>query len=340
MSGATALEFASRLAWVASNQASAEERGYEILQAISEVVPFVGGELSIWDPVRLRYQPLANDGYPDHVLASLNCERALEDIRALEMASGGPMRMRDVPARYRPVFHTLNECLIPAGYREGLSMCLHTPDSRQTGILHLSVDDERQPTDAACELLAGLNVVLASVCDVTRSSRLICRLLGRGAPGVALTATGQPIPLPGLSAGTLLEAGSPLLAAATPVLAAARGPARFLWPSSEGEAWQRVTAVPCREPGVPQIVGVVTVEQAATIPYELTKREVEVLSLITLGLSNAEIGGLLVVSRRTVSTHVEHVLEKLSLGTRAAAAAVAVNEGLVLADTMVARSVD
>lgn len=39
---------------------------------------------------------------------------------------------------------------------------------------------------------------------------------------------------------------------------------------------------------------------------------------------------VLVVSRRTVSTHVEHILAKLGVASRAEAAALAIREGLRL----------
>ncbi|MEV5646760.1 LuxR C-terminal-related transcriptional regulator [Nocardia sp. NPDC052254] len=48
----------------------------------------------------------------------------------------------------------------------------------------------------------------------------------------------------------------------------------------------------------------------------LTKREREVAGLIAQGLSNREIAATLIVSRRTVDGHVEHILDKLGVGSR------------------------
>ncbi len=63
-------------------------------------------------------------------------------------------------------------------------------------------------------------------------------------------------------------------------------------------------------------------------PDPLTDREVEVLKLITRGLSNQEIADTLVVSIATVYTHVSKILDKLHLASRTQAALYALREGL------------
>jgi two-component system, NarL family, response regulator LiaR len=61
----------------------------------------------------------------------------------------------------------------------------------------------------------------------------------------------------------------------------------------------------------------------------LTRRELEVLRLIAQGHSNHEIALTLVVSERTVTSHIENILEKLHLANRTQAALYAIKEGLV-----------
>ena len=58
-------------------------------------------------------------------------------------------------------------------------------------------------------------------------------------------------------------------------------------------------------------------------PAGLTARQVEVLRLVADGLTNAEIADRLVLSVRTVDTHVAAVLAKLGVATRVEAARLA-----------------
>ena len=60
----------------------------------------------------------------------------------------------------------------------------------------------------------------------------------------------------------------------------------------------------------------------------LTEREGEVLTLVAKGLPNQEIAERLVVSERTVRTHVTNILSKLHLANRTQAALYALREGL------------
>ena len=63
---------------------------------------------------------------------------------------------------------------------------------------------------------------------------------------------------------------------------------------------------------------------------DLTPRELEVLRLLADGLTQAEIAERLVISPRTVGTHIQNLLGKLSVHSRAQAVAFAHRHGLVV----------
>jgi two-component system response regulator NreC len=62
---------------------------------------------------------------------------------------------------------------------------------------------------------------------------------------------------------------------------------------------------------------------------DLSPREVEVLRLIALGHTSAEIAAKLRLSRRTVETHRARILRKLGLRTRADLVQVALSRHLI-----------
>ena len=70
------------------------------------------------------------------------------------------------------------------------------------------------------------------------------------------------------------------------------------------------------------------VRRRAGLPSGLTAREVEVLVRLGQGRSNPEIAAELHVSRKTVSSHLEHIYAKLGVKTRTGAALFAMRHGL------------
>jgi two-component system, NarL family, response regulator LiaR len=61
----------------------------------------------------------------------------------------------------------------------------------------------------------------------------------------------------------------------------------------------------------------------------LTEREIEVVKLLAQGLSNGEIAQQLIISERTVRSHVSSILAKLHVANRTQAALYAVQQGLI-----------
>ena len=61
----------------------------------------------------------------------------------------------------------------------------------------------------------------------------------------------------------------------------------------------------------------------------LTPREVDVLALLARGHTNKEVADKLVISRKTVANHVEHIYTKIGVSNRTAAALFATKHGLL-----------
>jgi DNA-binding NarL/FixJ family response regulator len=68
---------------------------------------------------------------------------------------------------------------------------------------------------------------------------------------------------------------------------------------------------------------------ASSEPIKLTEREIEVLQFVAEGASGAAIASNLVISQKTVSSHMQRIFTKLGVHTRAQAVAVAYAAGLI-----------
>ena len=67
-----------------------------------------------------------------------------------------------------------------------------------------------------------------------------------------------------------------------------------------------------------------------SLPAGLTAREVEVLRLLTRGLSNRDIAEKLTISRKTAGSHIEHIYTKTGVRNRAGASLFAMRHGLMI----------
>jgi DNA-binding NarL/FixJ family response regulator len=73
-------------------------------------------------------------------------------------------------------------------------------------------------------------------------------------------------------------------------------------------------------------------ERPCALPYDLTGREVDVLTRVAAGDSNPQIAAALVLSVRTVTTHLEHIFTKLRCDSRTRLTTKALAEGLCRLD--------
>lgn len=64
-------------------------------------------------------------------------------------------------------------------------------------------------------------------------------------------------------------------------------------------------------------------------PWNLSEVEFEVLRYVAKGLSNAEVGRVMTIERRTVRTHLSHIYKKMSVNSHVEAVVLALRAGLV-----------
>jgi DNA-binding NarL/FixJ family response regulator len=69
--------------------------------------------------------------------------------------------------------------------------------------------------------------------------------------------------------------------------------------------------------------------QEPSNPWQLSQQELEVLRFVTKGLSNAEVGRVMEIERRTVRTHLSHIYKKMGVSSHVEAVVLALKAGIV-----------
>jgi len=321
-----AMEVVGRVAAAASEQAPQAARASAVIEELRKIIPFDAAEINTLHPVSGEVTPLASVGYEPEVLEHLHSQRFTYLMQALSLpTTGRPVRMKDLPGDPFDNW-AVGDVLVPAGYSEGLTMCLRTTDGRVTGVINLSTTSTEHPSDIAKDAISSLCSVLANMADQTQSGKWLSMLIGSGQSAVGLSNSGEPIAIPGLPDHALFQPGSELISYAHRN-ASMNSWSSFIWPQNLNDDMFRIRVMPCSGENQP-MSAVISLDVADVGP--LTHRELEVLTLAANGLSNLEIGAALQISSRTVATHIEHILDKLGAPNRAAAAARAITEGLIL----------
>ena len=171
-------------------------------------------------------------------------------------------------------------------------------------------------------LEAAVAVVTAERPDVV----LMDLNLGEGRPGgVETTATLRDLPdPPEVLVLTTYDTESDVLRA---LEAGARG--YLLKDAPPDELFAGIRATARGETVLAPSVAATLVRRTTPGAITITEREVEVLELLSRGLSNKEMARELFVSEATVKSHLSHIYTKLGVDTRAGAVAAAIERRIV-----------
>lgn len=322
--GERELKAISRIASAAASGASIEDRAEEILGELGELIPIAGAMISSVEPGSGSGRPVTSHGYPVRLVEHLNSRDYYAEViepYALP-ARGWPSRERDLPVDPLSL-RCVRDYFVPEGFLQGLISALVTTDGRYVGFVDISDCDYQHPSDAACAVVGYAAPALAAAIDPFRSARSLVSTLDDTCTAFGLVADGPPVRLQGSPDDELVGEGSKLCDSVRRLLDTQQITWAFLWPRSAG-GWYRCRVFRCRDS-----MAVVTVRELESA-YDLTARELEVLAYLVDGNSNGTIATELGVTTRTVRAHVQHILEKLDVPTRAAAVGRATREGLFL----------
>ncbi|MDP9862082.1 MULTISPECIES: LuxR C-terminal-related transcriptional regulator [Streptosporangium] len=290
------------------------------MRALREVIALEAYEFVAYDPATGRHRSLVSDGY-----ARVDGDAAEEYVRLdpyrRAMDSRVPLTM-GAPGTER----YFRRHLEPYGWRAGLTTPLFLAEGRYTGLLHLNARDPEAFSAETSTLISAVSPTLAHVTDLSR-----CVIDPVGLPpgfhAAAFDRSGTRRDVAGAPASEAVAAEPAMAELAREFIDSRELNRRGLWLDGTGR-WREVRLLRAGVGPHGAIQGAVVAERACALPYELTGREIEVITRVALGDSNPQIAAALVLSVRTVTTHLEHIFAKLGCESRTRLTTKALAEGL------------
>jgi DNA-binding CsgD family transcriptional regulator len=313
---------------VAASAAPLLERARDIVESLDRWLPVEAIWLALSDPDSNSYATVGSSGLERSVLDYLDRPSVAREIQLAELnVNQPPISVTELPVPMDDL-PTWADCLIPAGFREGLGVPLFEPGGPYVGMLSLFFSSAESPSGVLRDRLQQLAPLIALGVSPMRSLLASARLVQAATAGAVLLCDGRTHPLPGLEDDPLLVANSGVVNLARHILSTGQVYRSFMWPTQDGPhspGHVRMTVLAATD--VPPFVLGTLLMTAEGDCRGLTARELEVLGLLVDGRSNQQIAEHLVISARTVATHVEHILHKLEVPTRTLAAVRAEREG-------------
>ncbi|MEU7742570.1 LuxR C-terminal-related transcriptional regulator [Nonomuraea sp. NPDC049158] len=292
------------------------------MAALRRVVPVDAYEFVAFDPASGRHHSVVSDGH-----RRIDGDAA-EEYTGLEAYRTAMTTRAPVPMPEPGTERYFRRHLAPYGWRAGLTTPLFLAEGRYTGLLHLAAREAFPELTGS--LVAAVAPMLAHVTDLTR-----CVIDPVGLPSGFLAAAydrlGVRREVPGVARSTALWDEPAIAGLARAFIDSRELSRRGLWLDRDGR-WHEVRVLRAGVGFQGSLQGAVVAERPCSLPYELTGREVDVLTRVAAGDSNPQIAAALVLSVRTVTTHLEHIFAKLGCDSRTRLTTKALAEGLCRLD--------
>lgn len=300
----------------------------QVLAVLKSATHFDASAVLSWDPVARTHRTMAAEGYALQTLDGLGDKYSSSAEHRAVRAARLAVRIDDMPGDYRSS-ETYRTVIGPAGFDDGMTECLYTADGGYVGMLHMSAADAGTFDNNARDLVSSLSLALARMCDCSEAVPSFVARIPDDAKAALIDCDGMTWPVANLATAHAIS--HPAFASlAKRFISSRQFVARGLWPSNAG--WLSINLVRVPHPVDDRKSAALVQEQLRPLPFGLSPREVDVIQGVALGHANIRIASERSISPRTVTTHVEHILQKMGQESRAGAVGAAAREGLIRLD--------
>lgn len=296
--------------------------GREMLDVLMERLPFAASCLTSYNPVDGRHEIVASKGYDKNVAAYLKSGFVGSDPIYAYYQNKGQMqrslKWAEMPFDYY-ISHSVREVFHPAGYKEGITLCLYSRDGRYTGDLHVSSDDPRFPSSSMMtDIIQRLRIVLGNFTDILRETTNSYTGRFKNGSGCIIKRDGDVVNLPGVE--PMDEGLYNALRANLSALSPKDIPEVFMF--RHGRKWYRLFT------GEVYNDARIVLSEECKLPFDLTSRELQIIECLISGATNSEIASRTFVARSTVSKHLENIFDKLDCNSRTSVVTMALSNNL------------
>lgn len=325
---ATQRRIMSNIVSIAAENSPRKEALSAIFEELQLLCPCAAFSLSIYDPIGRRHRSILSQGYSKKNLDYLDNSYLFVDPAYQWMKrSGKPFfNWESTEFDYTQTGSAQN-FWIPSGFRGGSSNYLTSRKNLYVGNLHISTESPKYPSMEALQIIDDISPVLSAFLDAWQEPRAFLDELKPGECAFFLDYNGD---MRAVTDCHCCEMNDLHEMAKSAVSAGGRcrglGVLNQRIPTScwyaRDEIIHAVNFRNCSQ-------GILVVHKASDFPKGLTRRQAEVCSLLSLGMTSHQAAEALELSTRTIDSHVEHIFDKIGASNRIELAYFSITEGLV-----------
>lgn len=297
-------------------------------EELQKLCPCAAISLSIYDPVTRNHRSILSQGYSKKNLDYLDNSYLLVDpaYQSIKRSGKAFFNWESTDFDYTKTGSARNFWL-PSGFRGGSSNYLTSRKNLYVGNLHISTDHPRYPSIETLQIIDELSPILSVLLDTWQEPRAFISDLQPGECAFFIDMAGNVHGLAGCQRCKMFDLHEKAKSAV-----AAGGKNQGLGVLSQkipescwyacDDAVHLVNFRNCNK-------GILVIHKTSKFPKGLTRRQAEVCSLLSLGMTSHQVGDVLNLSTRTIDSHVENIFEKIGASNRIELVYFSITEGLV-----------